>query len=86
MINEVVEDYLNAIKKSIIDYILMDPTERDRLSVYIKYKNPHLYGEPQPYTIMPKNNNSLYAKNLLPLEAILLKNSPYFVAIQRIWL
>jgi hypothetical protein len=44
MINEVVEDYLNAIKKSIIDYILMDPTERDRLSVYIKYKNPHLYG------------------------------------------
>lgn len=26
MINEVIEDYLTSLKKSIIDYILLDPT------------------------------------------------------------
>ena len=45
MIEEVVKDYLLAMKKSIIDYILLDPTECDRLNVYIKYNQVTLYGQ-----------------------------------------
>lgn len=31
MIEEIVQDYNKSIKKSIIDYILLDPNERERL-------------------------------------------------------
>lgn len=64
MINEVIEVYQNAIKKSIIDYILLDPIERDRLSVYIQYKNVRFYGNPTPFEITYRNDNSLYRRNL----------------------
>lgn len=86
MIDEVIEGYGQAIKKAIIDYVLLDPGERDRLGVYIRYRNVPLYGDVRPGVINVKNTNSLYARSLEPLEAILLKNSPYFVAIQRIWM
>jgi len=43
-IEEVKGDYLKAVKKSIIDYILLDKTERDRLNVnYIPHSLP-FYG------------------------------------------
>lgn len=63
MIDQVIDDYQNAVKKSIIDYILMDPTEKDRLSIYIKYKNVHLYGEPRKINITFRNPNCLFVRN-----------------------
>lgn len=44
-IEEVKERYINSIKKSIIDYILLDQTEMDRLNIYLRHKAPKLYGQ-----------------------------------------
>lgn len=77
---------MQAIKKSIIDYILLDPSEQDRLSVYIRYRNVPLYGQVKPNIVSFYNKNSLFALSKPALEANLIKNSPYLVQIQRVWL
>ena len=66
MIEEVINEYLNALKKSIIDYILMDPTECNRLNIYIKYNTLPLYGE-RKSNFGTKNANSLFTRSFLPI-------------------
>jgi hypothetical protein len=45
ILQEVISSYEYSIKKSIIDYILLDPIEQNRVSVYIKYKPISHYGK-----------------------------------------
>ena len=37
MVDEVTNDYYSAIKKSILEYAMLDPVECIRLGVYIEY-------------------------------------------------
>ena len=47
-IEEIKEIYNFSMKKSIIDYILLDQTEMDRLNINIKHRVAPLYGQRFP--------------------------------------
>jgi hypothetical protein len=51
ILQEVISSYEYSIKKSIIDYILLDPIEQDRVSVYIKYKPIAHYGKTETHQL-----------------------------------
>lgn len=58
-IEEVKQCHIRAGQKAIIDYVLLDPTERQRLNVHHRYKAPVFYGE-QPFQPRKHDPQSLF--------------------------
>jgi hypothetical protein len=83
-IEEVKDIYNTAIKKSIIDYILLDHREKDRLGVHSRFNAPIFYGE-RGFEYEYYNPQSLYKKSKDGIEEKLLKNSQNTLQIQALW-
>jgi hypothetical protein len=79
------EGYTDAIKKSIIDYILLEEVEMDRLNIFLRHRAPPFYGHLRP-SYHPLNHSSLIKLNRHHLEEKLLKNTQSALKIQAAWL
>ena len=73
-----------AAKKSIIDYILLDPVEQARLSVYIRHNPVMMYGTARN-SYQRKPENSFVKNHALVFKDSLLKRSKHTVKIQSMW-
>ncbi|XP_008290011.1 dynein heavy chain 3, axonemal [Stegastes partitus] len=81
MEEEVKRDYYFSLKKSIVDYILMDPSERQRLSIYsIPKPFPRrVIRAPVPWATSYRDSRMLLSQHLFAV-------SPFMVLLQDVWL
>jgi hypothetical protein len=86
MVGEIYSEYEGAVKKTMIDYILMEQSEMERIGVFKVFKEPVFYGQEvyQGYVaareVQRKNRNS---KEML--EETLSLTSDYVLQIQTLW-
>ncbi|TPX59932.1 hypothetical protein PhCBS80983_g02164 [Powellomyces hirtus] len=77
VLNEISEDYGTALKRSIIDYILLDPAEQERLCIppFLKSYAPRITRAPVPWhnevaTARNSINENLFITNPIMLEVL----------------
>ena len=63
MLEEIVSDYFNTTKKSIVNYVLKDNRERERLSLPLMFNAPPDYGSVAYEGIEPDNEWKKLAVN-----------------------
>lgn len=86
MVGEVYTEYQGAVKKAMIDYILMEESEMERIGVFKVFQPPVFYGQEEyngyvaSKEVQRKNRNSREV-----LQDTLSLTSEYVLKIQTLW-
>ncbi len=89
MIEEVYDDYEEAVKKSMIDYILLEESEMLRIGVFKRFKPIKFYGQDPEVEKVYAADTDVQKRNELSksmLRETLSLTSKYMLDIQELWI